>query len=215
MNNKPLRAAIIVFPGTNCETETLDACRFFDFDAKTVWHEDKIKDFDLVILPGGFSYGDHISSGRIAKFSPIIKRLQNFDGFILGICNGFQVLCEAGLLPGTLITNEKLKFISKTVELDFDGKFLNIPIAHHQGNYFFEGELAPHIKTITYTKNPNGSKQSIAGIFDTQKNIFGLMPHPERAIFEEQISTDGRIIFEEIKKVLENAKNNTRISAKA
>jgi phosphoribosylformylglycinamidine synthase len=200
------KAAVIVFPGTNCEKETLDACNTVGFDTSLVWHEDEIKDFNLVILPGGFSYGDHISSGRVAKFSPIIEKLHNFEGFILGICNGFQILCEAGLLPGILLTNEKLKFISKTVEISFDGKFLNIPIAHHQGNYFVEEKLLPEIKTLKYTKNPNGSKQSIAGIWDTSKNIMGLMPHPERAFFEEQISTDGRVIFEEIKKVLEKCK---------
>lgn len=215
MNNPLLKAAVIVFPGINCEQETKDACESFGFDTHLVWHEEKIDGFDLAILPGGFSYGDHISSGRIAKFSPIIEKLRNFDGFILGICNGFQILCETGLLPGILITNKDLKFISKTVEIDFEGKVLNIPIAHHQGNYFFEGELPTEIKTLKYTQNPNGSKQNIAGVWDTSKNILGLMPHPERAFFEEQNSTDGRIIFEKIKKVIENAKNNTQISAKA
>ena len=210
-----LKAAVIVFPGTNCENETIDACIQAGFDASIVWHEDDIKDFDLVVLAGGFSYGDHISSGRVAKFSPIINKLKNFDGFVLGICNGFQILCEAGLLPGALLTNEKLKFISKTVQIEFEGQNLNIPIAHHQGNFYFEGELAPHIKTLNYTQNPNGSKDNIAGLWDTQQNILGLMPHPERAFFEEQNSTDGRIIFEKIKKVLENAKINTRTCAKA
>ncbi len=206
MNKPPAKAAIIVFPGTNCEQETKDACESFGFETSLVWHEDEIKDFDLIILPGGFSYGDHISSGRIAKFSPIIEKIKDFKGFILGICNGFQILCETGLLPGILITNEKLKFISKTTEINFEGKLLNIPIAHHQGNYFFEEELPSHIKTFKYTQNPNGSKHDIAGIWDTAKNIMGLMPHPERAFFEEQNSTDGRVIFEEIKKVLEKCK---------
>lgn len=206
MNNRHLKAAVIVFPGTNCEAETKDACDSFGFDTSLVWHEDEIDGFDLVILPGGFSYGDHISSGRVAKFSPVIEKLLNFKGFILGICNGFQILCEAGLLPGVLLTNEKLKFISKTVEIDFEGKFLNIPIAHHQGNFFFEKELPSSIKTLKYTQNPNGSKQNIAGLWDTSKNIMGLMPHPERAFFAEHNSTDGKIIFEEIKKVLEKCK---------
>lgn len=203
------RAAIIVFPGTNCKKETLDACMDFGFDAKLVWHEDEIDDFDLVILPGGFSYGDHISSGRIAKFSPIIQKLNNFKGFILGICNGFQILCEAGFLPGTLLTNQKLKFISKTVPIELCGRILNLPIAHHQGNYYYENELPKNIQTLRYLKNPNGSKNDIAGIWNKEKNILGLMPHPERAFFAEQNSTDGRIIFEEIKKVLDDAKNNS------
>lgn len=199
-----MRAAIVVFPGTNCEQETFDACEFLGFKPSLIWHEEKkFHDFDLIILPGGFSYGDHISSGRVAKFSPLIEQLKDFDGFILGICNGFQILCETGLLPGALITNEKLKFISKTVEVVFEGRTLNLPIAHHQGNYFYEEELPPHIKTIKYKENPNGSKDDIAGIWDTQKNIMGLMPHPERAVFEEQNSVDGRVIFERIKKVLE------------
>lgn len=199
-----MRTAVIIFPGTNCEQETFEACKFAGLETSLVWHEDfKAQNFDLAILAGGFSYGDHISSGRVAKFSPLIEQLKNFDGFILGICNGFQILCEAGLLPGALITNEKIKFISKSVKVIFEDKVLKLPIAHHQGNYYYEGKLQSHIKTIKYTDNPNGSKDDIAGIWDTKKNIMGLMPHPERAIFEEQNSTDGQIIFEKIKKVLE------------
>lgn len=199
-----MRTAIAVFPGTNCEKETFDACELLGLEPSLVWHEEKhFHNFDLIILAGGFSYGDHISSGRVAKFSPLIEQLKDFKGFILGICNGFQILCEAGLLPGALITNEKLKFISKNVEVSFEGQTLRLPIAHHQGNYYCEGELPSYIKTIKYTDNPNGSKDDIAGLWDTQKNILGLMPHPERAVFEEQGLTDGRVIFEEIKKVLE------------
>jgi phosphoribosylformylglycinamidine synthase len=204
-----MRAAIVVFPGTNCEQETLDACREFGFETRFVWHEEKhFNTFDLVVLPGGFSYGDHISSGRVAKFSPVFEQLRDFDGFVLGICNGFQMLCESGLLPGALITNEKLRFISKSVKIRFNRRHLHIPIAHHQGNYYYEGKLPSHIKTIKYIGNPNGSKDNIAGLFDTRHNIIGLMPHPERAIFKEQGSMDGRLVFETIKKVLEDAKNN-------
>jgi len=199
-----MRAAVVVFPGTNCEKETFDACNFLGFETHFVWHEEThFHTFDLIIIPGGFSYGDHISSGRVAKFSPLIEQLKKFDGFILGICNGFQILCEAGLLPGALIANDKIKFISKPAKLRFKRKHLTIPIAHYQGNYYYEGKLPSHIKTIKYTDNPNGSKDDIAGIWDTKKNILGLMPHPERAIFEEQNFTDGRVIFEEIIKVLE------------
>lgn len=199
-----MRTAVVVFPGTNCEQETFDACEFLGLNPSLIWHEDvKLKEFDLVILPGGFSYGDHISSGRVAKFSPLIQKLKDFKGFIFGICNGFQILCEAGLLPGALITNEKIKFVSKSVDIVLENKTLRIPVAHHQGNYYYEGELPSYIKTLKYIENPNGSKDSIAGVWDTQKNILGLMPHPERAVFEEQGSIDGRVIFEEIKKVLE------------
>lgn len=199
-----MRAAIVVFPGTNCEKETFDACETLGFDTHFVWHEEKcVDEFDLIVIPGGFSYGDHISSGRVAKFSPLIEQLKNFKGFILGICNGFQILCEAGLLPGALITNEKLKFISKSVDIAYGDEILTIPIAHHQGNYYYEGELPSNIRTIKYTDNPNGSKDDIAGVWDVENNILGLMPHPERAIFDEQNSKDGRVIFESIKKVLE------------
>lgn len=204
-----MRAAVVVFPGTNCEQETIDACYEAGFDPRFVWHEEtNFGDFDLVILAGGFSYGDHISSGRVAKFSPVIEQLRDFDGFILGICNGFQTLCEAGFLPGALITNESTKFVSKNVKIRFNRRHLSIPIAHHQGNYYYEGELPSHIKKIKYIGNPNGSKDNIAGLWDTQKNIMGLMPHPERAIFKEQGSVDGMVIFQTIKKVLANAKNN-------
>ncbi|MEI8377860.1 MAG: phosphoribosylformylglycinamidine synthase I [bacterium] len=199
-----MRAAIAIFPGTNCEQETFDACEFLGFETHLIWHEDfRVENFDLIILPGGFSYGDHISSGRVAKFSPLIEHLKDFDGFILGICNGFQILCEAGLLPGAFIANEKIKFISKNIDVVLENKVLTLPIAHHQGNYFYEGEMPYYLKTIKYTANPNGSKDSIAGVWDTKKNIMGLMPHPERAVFEEQNLVDGRVIFEEIKKVLE------------
>ena len=199
-----MRAAVVVFPGTNCEKETFDACEFFGFETHFVWHEEtNLKEFDLVVIPGGFSYGDHISSGRVAKFSSLIEQLENFNGFILGICNGFQILCEAGFLPGALITNEKLKFISKSVEIVYEDRVLTIPIAHHQGNYYYDGKLPSHIKVLKYIENPNGSKDNIAGIWDSEKKIMGLMPHPERAIFEEQNSIDGRVIFESIKKVLE------------
>jgi len=199
-----MRASVIIFPGTNCENETLEACNHTGFETSLVWHEDFFaENFELAVLAGGFSYGDHISSGRAAKFSPAIKELKNFGGFILGICNGFQILCEAGFLPGALIANEQVKFVSKTVQVDFLGQILSLPIAHHQGNYFYEGELPSHIKTINYVNNPNGSKDNIAGLFDPERNILGLMPHPERAVFKEQGETSGMVVFEQIKRILE------------
>lgn len=201
-----MRVGIVVFLGTNCEVETKRACEFFGFEVEYIWHDTiDLSMYDLVILPGGFSYGDHLSSGRLAKFSSVIDALRSFDGFILGVCNGFQILTEAGFLPGALIENEGLKFISKTVDLSYEGGEFSLPVAHHQGNYFHDGELPSHIKTINYKENINGSKDNIAGLFDTKKNIMGLMPHPERAIFEEHLNVDGRIVFEIIMEAMKYA----------
>lgn len=199
-----VRVGIVVFLGTNCEIETKRACEFFGFDVEFIWHDSTdLNGFDLIILPGGFSYGDHLSAGRLAKFSPVVDALKGFDGMLLGICNGFQVLTEAGFLPGALIENQGLKFISKTVELSFGDEKFSLPVAHHQGNYFYEGVLPEYIKTINYKENINGSKDNIAGLFDTKKKIMGLMPHPERAIFDEHSNIDGRLIF----KIIEEAMN--------
>lgn len=206
-----MRAGIVVFLGTNCEKETKRACEIAGFETCFLSPDTiDISGFDLIILAGGFSYGDHISSGRIAKFSPIIQSLKKFDGVVLGICNGFQILCEAGLLPGALITNKNLKFISKQVTIRFGKRHLTMPIAHHQGCFYYEGYLPSYIKKITYLDNPNGSKNNIAGLYDIKHNIIGLMPHPERAVEFYQNSLDGRIIFKKIKKILEK-KNEKKI----
>lgn len=201
-----MRVGIVVFLGTNCEIETKRACEFFGWAVEFVFHDETdLSSFDLIILPGGFSYGDHLSAGRLAKFSPVMEALRNFNGFVLGVCNGFQILTEAGFLPGALIENESLKFISKTVELSYEGQEFSLPIAHHQGSFYYEDELPEHIKVIKYKENINGSKDNIAGLFDTHKNIMALMPHPERAIFDEHSNTDGRIIFELIKEAMSYA----------
>lgn len=201
-----MRVGIVVFLGTNCEVETKRACEFFGWDVEFIWHsQSDLSSFDLIILPGGFSYGDHLSAGRLAKFSPVVESLKTFDGFVLGICNGFQILTEAGLLPGALVRNEDVKFISKTVGLAFEGREFSLPIAHHQGNFYYAGKLPEGIRTIEYKDNPNGSNDNIAGLLDAKNNILGLMPHPERAIFNEQGNVDGRIIFELVKEVMRNA----------
>ena len=197
-----LKVGIIVFLGTNCEQDTKRACEFFGWNTEYIWQDDKIeKKYDLIFIPGGFSYGDHISSGRIAKLSPAVKSLPVGKSLIVGICNGFQILCEAKLLPGMLIDNQNIKFISKVVDLDFQSKQISLPIAHHQGNYMCE-----NIKNIdksqiimTYKNNENGSDLSLAGFYDKQNKIIGMMPHPERAIYEELGLTDGRKVFEFIK----------------
>ncbi|MEI8128193.1 MAG: phosphoribosylformylglycinamidine synthase I [bacterium] len=191
-----LKVGIIVFLGTNCEQDTKRACEFFGWDFEYIWHNDKIKKkYDLMFLPGGFSYGDHISSGRIAKLSPAVKSLPVGKSLIVGICNGFQILCEAKLLSGALIDNQNVKFISKVTDLNFNGEKISLPIAHHQGNYFCENIDEKQI-LMTYQNNENGSDMSIAGVYDRQNRIIGMMPHPERAIYEELGLTDGRKVFE-------------------
>lgn len=199
-----MRAGIVVFLGTNCENETKKACEIAGFETEFLSPDIvDISSFDLIVLAGGFSYGDHISSGRIAKFAPIIQSLKTFDGFILGICNGFQILCESGLLPGALVTNQNLKFISKNVTIRFGKHHLVMPVAHHQGCFYYEGYLPSYVKKFTYLNNPNGSKNNIAGLIDEKHNIMGLMPHPERAVEFYHVSLDGLVVFKKIKKILE------------
>ncbi len=194
-----VKAGIITFLGTNCEQDTMRACELFGWDTEFIWQNDIIKKtYDIIFLPGGFSYGDHISSGRIAKLSPAVKSLPIGKSLIVGICNGFQILCEAKMLSGALTCNENLKFISKVVPLEFLGEIIHIPIAHHQGNYTYsEGRLGENEEVILrYTENINGSDDYIAGIYNRKTKIIGIMPHPERAVFEELGLTDGRKIFE-------------------
>lgn len=232
-----LKVGIIVFLGTNCEQDTKRACEFFGWDAEYIWQDDKIeKKYDLIFIPGGFSYGDHISSGRIAKLAPAVKSLPVGKSLIVGICNGFQILCEAKLLPGALVDNQNIKFISKVADLDFYGdaelqsthasnvmlnlfqhrkgvrlcdpeinlgrrtliatryEQISLPIAHHQGNYTCENIDESQI-LMTYKSNENGSDLAIAGLYDRKNKIMGMMPHPERAIYEELGLTDGRKVF--------------------
>ena len=204
-----MRVSVIVFPGTNCDRDTKWAFEKIGATVEFIWHnETDLKNPDLVVLPGGFSYGDYLRSGAIARFSPIMKEVTEFakkGGYILGICNGFQVLLESHLLPGAMTRNESLHFISKYHYLKVvnnNNKFLNklkeneivnIPIAHAEGNYKVDKELLKKMYDneqiiLKYCDkdgnelNPNGSVDSIAGICNENKNIFGLMPHPERAV---------------------------------
>lgn len=198
-----VKVGIIVFLGTNCEQDTKRACDTFKllgWDAEYIWQNEEIgkksgKKYDLIFIPGGFSYGDHISSGRIAKLSPAIQSLPVGKSLIVGICNGFQILCEAKLLPGALVDNQNIKFISKVADLDFQGETISLPIAHHQGNYTCDNIDKSQI-IMTYKNNENGSDYSIAGLYDRKNKIIGMMPHPERAIYEELGLTDGRKVFE-------------------
>ena len=192
-----VKAGIITFLGTNCERDTKQALDFLGWDTEFIWQNDKIeKHYDIIFLPGGFSYGDHISSGRIAKLTPAVKSLPIGKSLIVGICNGFQILTEAGLLSGALTYNENLHFISKVTDLEFQNEIIRLPIAHHQGNYTDKnGEEI----IMRYKRNVNGSDDRIAGIYDRKNKIMGMMPHPERAVFEESGLTDGRKVFEFIK----------------
>ena len=212
------KVTVITFAGTNCDFDTKWAFEELGCQVNSVWHKEvELPDSDLVVLPGGFSYGDYLRSGAIAKFSPIMKAVKAYadrGGLVLGICNGFQILVESGLLPGALKRNESLHFISKHHHLkvlDNNNIFLsklevndvlNIPIAHADGNYYndedsikkmFDNEqiLLQYCDEDGNTLNPNGSVEAIAGICNDGKNIFGLMPHPERAMSELLKSKDG------------------------
>ncbi len=214
-----MKTAIVVFPGTNCDYDTQYACEMMGSETQFVWHKESSlpKGIDLVILPGGFSYGDALRSGSIARFSPVMKSVVAYakqGGRVLGICNGFQILLESGLLPGAMKRNENLHFISKFHHLkvhnnDNDflkalkvGDIVNIPIAHGEGNYYIDESglkaLYDHEQVLlTYCdaegkpSNPNGSVDAIAGICNREKNVFGLMPHPERAMETLLGSEDG------------------------
>lgn len=219
-----MKVGIIQFPGTNCEYDSQHAFAALGCETQILWHKEEAiaEGTDLVVVPGGFSYGDYLRSGAIAKMSPIMKALKTYadnGGKVLGICNGFQVLTETGLLPGALKRNEGLHFISrhhhlKVVNNDNDflrhcqeGQVINIPIAHHDGNFYIDDEglkelYANNQVLLEYTDasgnidNPNGSVNSIAGICNKAKNVFGLMPHPERAMESLLGSDDGRSMLE-------------------
>jgi len=214
-----MKVTILQFPGTNCEYDTEHAFKELGATTQILWHkaESLPKDTNLLVVAGGFSYGDYLRSGAIARFSPVMKAVTeyaNAGGKVLGICNGFQVLTEAGLLPGALKRNDGLHFISKHHHLKVEnndniflenlsnGDVINIPIAHHDGNYFINENGLKDLQLnnqilLKYTdekgniKNPNGSVNSIAGVCNKEKNVFGLMPHPERAMELLLGSDDG------------------------
>ena len=224
-----LRFAVVVFPGSNCDHDAHHvAGTILGQDAKLVWHkESSLGDVDVVILPGGFSYGDYLRCGALARFSPIMKDVVRFahsGGVVMGICNGFQVLTEAGLLPGVLLRNTSLKFVCDYVHLRVEnpdtrftgrcvkGEVLEIPIAHGDGNYFTDEETLKRLEdggqivfrycdragNSTDEANPNGSLSNIAGIVNEHGNVLGMMPHPERASDPALHHTDGRIIFDSL-----------------
>ena len=206
------RVGVVVFPGSNCELDAIEAVRDLGGDAEVLWHGDaSIKGVDAVILPGGFAHGDYLRCGAIARFSPVMAAVAEHaaaGGPVLGICNGFQVLTEAGLLPGALQKNRGLKFLCSTVALRVEttstvltsgvaeGDVLRIPINHFEGNYTVDPETLAELRAeervvLRYVENPNGSVDDIAGVCNAGRNVVGLMPHPERACHELLGSTDG------------------------
>lgn len=224
-----MKFGVVVFPGSNCDHDMVYLLRNkLNQEVVELWHkETDLKNCDMIILPGGFSYGDYLRSGAIASLSPVMESVKKFadnGGYVLGVCNGFQILCESGLLDGALLANDNRKFVCKNQYIATQtnstvftrkavkGKALNVPIAHGEGRFFAdadtikrlndneqilfrycnaEGKIAPEF-------NPNGSIENIAGITNKTKNVFGMMPHPERCSDEELGNTDGRILFESL-----------------
>lgn len=217
-----MKWAVLQFPGSNCDQDLIHVLRsVMGKDAAYLWHKERsLGDAEVVLVPGGFSYGDYLRCGAIARFSPVMRAVGEFasrGGFVLGICNGFQILCEAGLLPGCLIRNRELRFVCREVALRVEnaglpftgrmtaGQVLRMPVAHGEGNYFVDAETLARIErrgqvVFRYCEgtNPNGSLGDIAGVCNERGNVMGLMPHPERAAEAVLGSADGRLIFESL-----------------
>ncbi len=220
-----MRFAVVIFPGSNCEQDVLYAARFLGHEAEYVWHGDTdLSGFDAVVLPGGFSYGDYIRCGAVARFSPVMAEVVRFaeaGGPVLGICNGFQILTEAHLLPGALLRNNRLKFICRDVPLRVErnvcewtdlapGTVVHIPINHNEGNFVCDDDTLERLEAngqivLRYVEEdgsraeggsaPNGARDDIAGVCNERGNVFGLMPHPERAVDPLVGRTDGVSFF--------------------
>ncbi len=236
-----MKVGVIVFPGSNCDQDAYHAFRDnLKQPVELIWHQETdLKGVDLVVLPGGFSYGDYLRTGAIARFAPIMRSVEKFarsGTLVLGICNGFQVLCEAGLLPGALVRNAGLKFVCRYVNLRVEnaetaltahcrvGQVLRIPIAHGDGCYVCDEESYEQLSRnrqvlfrygeadgrITLDSNPNGSMDNIAGIANERFNVFGMMPHPERATEKLLGSADGRLLLSSL---IESVINGARTGA--
>ncbi len=222
-----MKFAVIVFPGSNCDVDMYHAIKDeLGEEVEYVWHDtSSLEEYDGILLPGGFSYGDYLRTGAIARFSKVMQAVIKAadDGKpILGVCNGFQILLEAGLLPGAMRRNESLSFICKPVELKVEssttmftnayqeGQTITIPVAHGEGNYYCDEETLAKLKAnhqivFTYRRNPNGSLENIAGIINEKGNVLGMMPHPERAVDTLLGSADGLKIFQSIVKTWREA----------
>jgi phosphoribosylformylglycinamidine synthase subunit PurQ / glutaminase len=224
-----MRFGIVVFPGSNCDEDAYHAARdVFGLDAEYLWHKDAdLKGADVIVLPGGFAHGDYLRTGAMARFSPIMSQVRAFaeqGGPVLGICNGFQILLEAGMLPGAMLRNRELKYRCEHVHLRVEhtdtpftcaaapGQILRIPIGHGEGNYFAAPEVLDRLEAsrqviLRYTDpegrladawNPNGSANAIASVCNESRNVVGMMPHPERACEPLLGGVDGRLIFESV-----------------
>jgi len=229
MTGGKTKFGVVVFPGSNCDHDAYHACKHvLGQEAVFLWHKEAdLHDADVVILPGGFSYGDYLRCGAIARFAPVMKEVVRFaagGGTVIGICNGFQILLEAGLLPGVLLRNASLRFVCRYVNLRVEnadtrftgrcraGEVLAIPVAHGEGNYFADDETLRRLEgegrvafrycdpqgNITAGANPNGSHSNIAGIINEAGNVLGLMPHPERASDPALGHTDGQKLFRSV-----------------
>jgi phosphoribosylformylglycinamidine synthase I len=213
-----MRFGVVVFPGSNCDHDAWYAVsQNLGHPAEFIWHDStSLGNADAVILPGGFSYGDYLRCGAIAKFSPVmaaVKKFANEGGLVLGICNGFQILVESGLLPGALLRNRNLRFVCRPVTIRVEtintpftcaatkGQLIKVPVAHGEGCYFADQRTLDALEAedrvvMRYLDNPNGSLRDIAGICSERRNVMGMMPHPERASDPLLGSTDGRVILE-------------------
>jgi phosphoribosylformylglycinamidine synthase I len=212
-----MKFGVVVFPGSNCDHDAWYAIqRNLGQTAEFIWHDSThLGDLDAVILPGGFSYGDYLRCGAIAKFSPVMNAVRKFaaeGGLVIGLCNGFQILVESGLLPGALLRNRGLKFICRPVELRIEttnspftsagqkGQILRMPIAHGEGCYYADERTLDELEAedrvaFRYVENPNGSLRNIAGILSRERNVLGMMPHPERASDPLMGSSDGLVVL--------------------
>jgi len=222
-----MKFGVVIFPGSNCEQDCFYAVQsVLGKPAEYIWHQEiSVKGFDAVILPGGFSYGDYLRTGALAKFSPVMNAIADFakkGGLVFGICNGFQILTESGLLPGALLRNVGLKYVCKFENLiteNTDTPFTNlltpgqrllVPIGHGDGNFFADAETLKRIEdngqvVFRYETNPNGSLNNIAGIVNEGRNVLGMMPHPDRSSEAILGSADGKLIFESMINALVNA----------
>ncbi|MFO7844705.1 MAG: phosphoribosylformylglycinamidine synthase subunit PurQ [Bacteroidales bacterium] len=228
-----MKFGVVIFPGSNCDQDMIYVLRnILEQEVIELWHKNTdLQNVDAIVLPGGFSYGDYLRSGAIARYSPIMEKVIDFaqkGGFVFGVCNGFQILCESGLLPGALLHNDNQKFICENVYIvpDNNGstatalldkqKPLMIPVAHGEGRYYAKEETLQEMRQngqilfrycnqygeVTSAANPNGSVENIAGVCNEKKNVIGMMPHPERASDDELGNTDGKLIFESMIKSL-------------
>ena len=216
-----MKFGVVVFPGSNCDKDVITVLRDeLKQEVIELWHKDsdlsKFSKEDCIILPGGFSYGDYLRCGAIAKFSPMMQSVIEFannGGKVLGICNGFQILCESGLLPGVLLRNANMQFVCKNVFIkNEEGEVIKLPVAHGEGRYYADEQTLEDLnseKQILYRYcndtgdmddnfNPNGSTENIAGICNKQRNVYGMMPHPERACSAALANLDGKKVFKEL-----------------